>query len=204
MSRKRAPGAGRKPKGEFTGKSSTFTTRITAETRAALDHGAYESGLSLSQYVELLLKNGIRKQTKAEQRNRALGAAIERLAENIEGDTGGSWREDAFTGLSLRHAVETWLAYFAAQPSGALTVPASIEEMAAKMGEEYGAQVCKPAGLGHLCARGMIHEIESAMRNPDDDWTVPIYLNLPNIGFASHLARDLGLNKREKKDERRK
>ena len=40
MAKKRAPGAGRKPRGEFKGKSATLTTRITSETRAALDRAA--------------------------------------------------------------------------------------------------------------------------------------------------------------------
>lgn len=198
MSRKRAPGAGRKPKGDFVGKSATFTTRITAETRASLDHGARAKRLSLSQYVELLLKGALRQQPKAEKRNRALAAAITILAEDIEKDTGSSWAEDAFTGLALRYAVEAILSHFAASSSGTVTVPRSIDEMAAKMPEEFAAQLKRPAGLGHLRAFGIIHEIESATKYPDD-WTAPVYLHLPDIGFAADLARDLGSNKEGKK-----
>ena len=40
MRRKRAPGAGRKPRGEFKNKSRTLTTRITAATREALERAA--------------------------------------------------------------------------------------------------------------------------------------------------------------------
>ena len=35
--KKRAPGGGRKPAGDIHGKSSTLSTRITAETRQALE-----------------------------------------------------------------------------------------------------------------------------------------------------------------------
>ena len=53
--RKRAPGAGAKPKGPFKGKSATLTTRITPETRVELERSAQELGRSLSQEVELRL-----------------------------------------------------------------------------------------------------------------------------------------------------
>ena len=191
MSQKRAPGAGRKPMGDFTGKSATFTTRITAATRTSLERGAREKGHSLSQYVELLLKNALRQSSQAEKRNRALGAAITILAENVERDTGENWKDDPFTGLALRYAVEALLFRFAAAPSDTATIPPLIEETAGKMPEEFGAQLRKPAGLGHLRAFGMIHELESAIRFPDD-WTAPIYLHLSDIGIAESLARDLG------------
>jgi len=53
--RKRAPGGGRKPMGPYQGKGSMLTTRIMPETRAALEDGAVEKGVSLSQYVEWIL-----------------------------------------------------------------------------------------------------------------------------------------------------
>jgi hypothetical protein len=43
---KRAPGAGRKPRGEFRGKTATLTTRITPKTRAALERASRNSGRS--------------------------------------------------------------------------------------------------------------------------------------------------------------
>ena len=47
------PGA--KPRGPFEDRRKTFTTRITAETRAQLDAAAAHSGRSLSQEIELRL-----------------------------------------------------------------------------------------------------------------------------------------------------
>lgn len=43
---------GRPPKGEITGKSSVFTTRIRPELRSKLENSAQNSGRSLSQEVE--------------------------------------------------------------------------------------------------------------------------------------------------------
>ena len=54
--RKRGPGGGRKPKGDITGKGERFSTRITAETREALDREAADSGQSVSQVAERLLR----------------------------------------------------------------------------------------------------------------------------------------------------
>src|SRR5438094_547490 len=59
MPQKRAPGGGRKPKGEFSGKSATFSTRITPNLRKALDAAAKKSGRSLSQEVEHRLADSI-------------------------------------------------------------------------------------------------------------------------------------------------
>ncbi len=86
VTRKRAPGAGRKPRGPFKGKTATLTTRITAATRAALDAAAQKNGLSLSQEVERRLDNSILRDRSGnrKQRNRALAEAIAPLAEYIE------------------------------------------------------------------------------------------------------------------------
>lgn len=54
--RKRAPGGGRKPRGPFSGKLTTFSTRITKETRTLLDADARASGQSVSQAAERILR----------------------------------------------------------------------------------------------------------------------------------------------------
>jgi predicted HicB family RNase H-like nuclease len=63
MTAKRAPGGGRKPQGEFKGKASMLCTRITPETRMALEMAAKESGRSLSQEVEIRLEYSFRRKT---------------------------------------------------------------------------------------------------------------------------------------------
>ena len=72
--RRRAPGGGRKPLGPFAGKTEPLTTRITAETRQALEEGARLRGVSLSQYVEMLLCRGVGMKMQMERK-------LERLLE---------------------------------------------------------------------------------------------------------------------------
>jgi len=57
--KRRAPGGGRKPQGEFHGKSTTMTTRITPMLRKALDEACEASGRSLSQEVEYRLAQSV-------------------------------------------------------------------------------------------------------------------------------------------------
>ena len=51
--------AGRKPKGEYSGKSAVFSTRIRPDTRDALWQAAKASGRTLSQEVEFRLRRSI-------------------------------------------------------------------------------------------------------------------------------------------------
>ena len=131
--RKRAPGAGRKPKGEFAGKSATITTRIRPDTREALEKVARANRRSLSQEVEFRLRAGLLS-TDAQRRNQALTHSIARMAEAIEKGTGQSWLEDFFTSLALRSAIEAFIFHFAPISTDATAaVPSKIEEEAAKM-----------------------------------------------------------------------
>lgn len=80
--RKRRPGAGRKPKGPIKEKKENFSTRITAETRDALERESVETGYSISQIAEWLLRTSL----EAKHRRRtmrpiqALSFLVERVA----------------------------------------------------------------------------------------------------------------------------
>jgi hypothetical protein len=198
MPRKRAPGAGRKPKGEFAGKSETFTTRITPETRAALQRAADRANKSVSQIAERLLRTGLQKPTHTQQRNQALGQTIACLAENIERSTGKSWREDPFAGQALTYAVSSLLQNFTSTVPEQLEIPKAVEVAAARMPTDFAQLYGTPAGHGYIAAHAMIAEIESAMRTgAPDEWSVPINLQLPDE-LAHHIGRDLMLTKRSK------
>src|SRR4030088_3168484 len=54
--RKRRPGAGRKPSGGFAGNSAWLSTRITPEGRASRDGAPAANGQSLSQEIERRLR----------------------------------------------------------------------------------------------------------------------------------------------------
>jgi hypothetical protein len=88
MARKRAPGAGRKPRGEFKGKSATLTTRIMPETRAAMQRAAQKSGRSLSQEVERRLNDSVLNDRNRRSDVRALVEAIAIVSEKVEIATG--------------------------------------------------------------------------------------------------------------------
>jgi hypothetical protein len=115
MAKKRAPGGGRKPSGPITGKVSTFSTRITAETRAALDAEAEVRGLSVSQVAERLLELGIgvirdRDRTIPSQ---GLLCAIGMLAAKCELTLPDgrrlAWNDDAFLFDALKIAINSFL-----------------------------------------------------------------------------------------------
>jgi TraY domain len=193
--RKRAAGAGRKPKGEFTGKTATITTRIQPDTRDALEEAAQTSGRSLSQEVEFRLKAGLRKPIQSERRNQALGQMIAFTADWIEKAAGRSWRDDPFTGQALWHAVEALAFYLGPDVSGeSIEVPPLVTQSSTKMPPELAGRFCTARGFGHLNAQFVINEIEQAARPPapPDEWSTPIFSTAHESVLGS-IGRDLGL-----------
>jgi hypothetical protein len=202
--RKRAPGAGRKPKGEFVGKTATVTTRIMPDTREALEEAARASNRSLSQELEFRLRASLRRPTKAQQRNEALGYAIMFVAEAIEKDTGRSWLEDPFTGLALRYAIDQLAFYFApVSTEGSAEIPPGIEEGAAKMPSLFAEQYRKPAGFAAVTAHLIIAQIKSASRSPEvphNEWNMPIFFTAHEAVLAQ-IGRDLGLGAKKNREK---
>jgi len=161
MARKRAPGAGRKPRGEFKGKTATLTTRITPGTRKALERAAKESGLSLSQEVERRLDRSILKERNRAPDVLALAEAFAQIIENVQERTGKYWREDAFTGEAIRHGIDFLIRHFAA--SGVPVIPSSVDkaaEEAAARGLPVNERDRSPAGIGASATGKVITLIE--------------------------------------------
>ena len=160
MARKRAPGAGRKPRGDFKGKTATLTTRITSETRAALDRAARKSNRSLSQEVEHRLNGSIRRDRDHNRHRhvRGLAETIAILTDWVEEATQKRWIDDPFTAEALRRAIEFLVFHFGAP--GPPQVPASVKDAAARMPPQARDQSMTPAGVGHAAAGGLISWIE--------------------------------------------
>ena len=160
MATKRAPGAGRKPRGEFKGKTATLTTRITPETRAALERAAEKSGRSLSQEVEHRLNDSIRRDYEHNRHRhiRALAEAIAILIHWVERATQKRWIDDPFTAEALRRGIEFLVFHFGAP--GTPEVPASVKDAAARVPLQARDQSMTPAGVGHAQAGGLISWIE--------------------------------------------
>jgi len=198
--RKRKPGGGRKPGGEFPGKSATFTTRIQPETRRALDEAAKASRpkRSVSAVAEHILKTGLQRPS-GKPRNTALARAIALLAENIEDGTGKNWREDQWTGMALRYAVEALLYHYAPTPppEGVPAVPSAIDQAAGKMPSAFAEQYRTSPGFGHLRAYNLILEIEQAAPGEINEWTVAIFLNA-KPGVLGVIRSGLGLGQNAK------
>jgi hypothetical protein len=192
LKRTRAPGAGRPRKAEADKKASAFTTRITAETRRALEASARKHRRSLSQEAEAGLRDYLKKPA-GEAHNRAIAAIIFGLAERIEQQTGKSWQTDVFTSMALRYAVDAVLVHVAPGTEENPAIPPAVEKHAAKMGE-FADRYRRPAGLGHMRAYSLIDEIESRPRAGEktDEWTTPIFMNASQE-MIDLLAKDLDL-----------
>jgi len=158
LAKKRAPGAGRKPSGEFKGKSATLTTRITPETRAAMERAAQKSGRSLSQEVEHRLNDSVLNERDRRSDVRALAEAIAIITEKVELATGKQWLQDAFTGDALRGGIEVLVRHFA--PHGARVIPPNVEEAAARVLPEASERDRSPTRIGEIEAFKVITMIE--------------------------------------------
>jgi hypothetical protein len=174
MVRKRAPGAGRKPRGEFAGKSATITTRIRPETRSSLEQAARASRRSLSQEIERRLRESLSSSERRPAHHRVLGELAQLAAENIEQITGTSWIADSFTAEATRHAIDEVLAHFAPPQPASHTIPDRVERMAAAMPREIAEAYRRPVALALMQATGLTAWIESAHRvEQPNEWSDP-------------------------------
>ena len=164
MKPKRAPGAGRKSQGEYKGKTATLTTRITLDTRTALEKAAKETGRSLSQEIENRLRRSIASDhgSGEEKHNRAFGRLALELAGMVEAMTGEGWRTDPFAHRALRAALNIILDRLA--PTGEFKVPALWEGMATRWAERepsLAAQVRTPEAAGNSAAMSVWLQLET-------------------------------------------
>jgi hypothetical protein len=159
MARKRGPGGGRKPRGEFKGKTAMLTTRITPETRGWLESAAQKSGRSLSQEVEYRLRQSLTKNRDRRKDVLALGEAIAMLLQCVERATKAHWRDDAFTCRAFQHGIEFLISHFGARET--LAVPPSVKGAAAEMPPALAKRYSSAKGVGVTEAGRVITLIES-------------------------------------------
>ena len=199
MKRKRAPGAGRKPQGEYKGKTATLTTRIAPDTRTALEKAAKQTGRSLSQEIEDRLRRSIASDygSGEEKHNRAFGRLTIEVAGMVEAMTGERWRTDRFAHRALRAALNIILDQLA--PTGELKVPPLWEGMATRWAERepsLGEQVRTPEAAGNSAAMSVWLQLEMVEKPTDlssgrryED----VYYAYPNI------RRDLDIPSRKER-----
>jgi hypothetical protein len=182
MSRKRAPGGGRKPQGEFSSKSAQLATRVTFETRKALDAAAKKSGRSLSQEVERRLRDSLKSSAKAarDRPTAALAYLVTRLAELINAISKRPWTSNRWCIETLKFAVTTLLDQ----------VPADESDRPAHLG------AFTPEILGTALGLQIFHNVERADPDGDVSTTWPKEFR-PDVEMAalalSDVRRDLNI-----------
>ena len=122
VKRKRAPGGGRKPKGEFAGLESPLSIRMPAEMRARLAASARRSNRSLSQEVLARLNRSLNKDIdkSVDPAMRAICFLISSLAYSIHWNM-PNWRSDPFMFKAIKIGIGKLLD--ALEPSGEIRLP---------------------------------------------------------------------------------
>jgi hypothetical protein len=120
--RKRAPGGGRKPKGDFAGLTSPVCIRMPPALRAQLKTAARRSGRSISQEVLSRLDGSLnRERDKATDRPmRAICFLISSLAYSVHWNM-PNWRSDPFLFRAIRIGIDKLLD--ALEPAGEMKLP---------------------------------------------------------------------------------
>jgi len=169
MVRRRAPGGGRKPAGDFSGNSAALTMRITTATRESLEAACKKSGRSLGQEAQTRLDWSFaedRKRRLDDRRRhvRVLSEAISLVTEYIERATGKWWCDDAFTGTAVRFGIERLLLQYA--PKDDPQLPPNVKTATAEQRTTFTVDG-SPADVGATQAAHVIAWIESSP-HPDD------------------------------------
>jgi TraY domain-containing protein len=146
MARKRAPGGGRKPRGE--GPAVHFNTRIAPEIKRRLERDAKRSGRSLSREIELRLADAIKNAPEAGDQTRALAylitqaARIAQTAERRPGTAPFDWRRNRFDFETFKTAVVHLLDRLApAGMAGESTYADTTIETPEQMGRNFASIV---------------------------------------------------------------
>jgi hypothetical protein len=130
--KKRASGGGRKPAGDIHGKKAWFSTRITAETRAALEAEAAASEKSVSQVAEALLVEAIatRREVSLDDPLKAFAYLIAQLEEVTCHGLDRDWRTDRFMFEAFKRAIIKFMDGIA--PAGEMRSPIEDTPLLAK------------------------------------------------------------------------
>jgi hypothetical protein len=207
MARKRAPGAGRKPQGEYANRTAPFTMRMSKDLRVALEREAKRSGRVLSQEVEHRLRGSLPASKKDEwrsPRHYALGRLLARAALGVELSTGvvavgRGWLDNAFAAQAVRAALLVIMDRL--MPDEPLEIPEAVKKSAAnfaRLPNEHAAEMAAfcstPAGVGSSIANGLLSDLEIYEFPP---------LDLPDNIFYSdafnlmpRIRKELGLAKK--------
>jgi hypothetical protein len=216
--RKRAPGGGRKSQGPISGKTHVFTTRISAETREALDREATLSGQSLSQVAEVLIRAGLnrRRELDRDRPMRALCFLIAELAKFLSLDRSLSskksisfgkadetyWRTNPFVFKALQAAIPLAMQEFA--PDGPVVPPEAFKKHHKYLGkkppqtpEEWAADMTDWLMFAMINLQRPRRSILPGVRG--DEWAAKFDTWIYGLFDA---GKDLGINQSEDGDSK--
>lgn len=129
MAKKRAPGGGRKPKGDFSALVSALTIRMPSDMRKLLDLAAADSGKSVTQEILGRIRTSFQRDREKAPKTevRALCFLIAKLASDVVGSRNSdgwqrySWRSDRFFFCAFKTALVELLDQL--EPQGELRLP---------------------------------------------------------------------------------
>jgi hypothetical protein len=174
--RKRAPGGGRKPRGEYANRRASFTMRMSQELRNRLDRECGQSGRVLSQEVEHRLQESFAWPIKMQKEwgpphIMALARLVVQVARAVEGAVGASfnathdglaWHRNRFTHAALTVALNAVLEHF--KPGGKLSVPKAVKASAARFArvdpDRSAEHYRRPETVGLSCGGGVIVDLQ--------------------------------------------
>jgi hypothetical protein len=196
---------GRKPKGEFSGKTSNFSTRIQPETRKALEKEAKATGQSVSQFAERLIVAGLaeRQDEKKDKALRALCFLIGEIARqvvvpiiNAEKKVEGvifDWRSRPFFYKAFKVAVCRVLDSL--DPPGEAKCPITRVELGEPnpFMEKFAASLKSPEARGEYVAEYIVRSLKEAPNlSAEERETRRQYLN--RLGIPSLLREFYGVS----------
>jgi Arc-like DNA binding dprotein len=211
VKRKRAPGGGMKPRGEFSGLTSVLSLRMPDDMRAQLESAAKKHRPTKRSLTQELLKRLERSfnEDREKSRDPALRALLYLIGEVAEGVTNPApvrlkntrplWHSDPFLFRAFRIAVDKLLDEF--EPPGEIKPPPGFVEPADGFeiftASKYMRDIYQsPKTLGGFVAAGIMRALYSPA--PADnlaDWPRPRW---DDYGMQS-ASRDLGLKPKGRK-----
>jgi hypothetical protein len=162
MAKKRAPGGGRKPRGQ--GPAQHFNTRIAPEVRHRLVQAAKRNDQTLSSEIERRLRESLEVEERwGGDHHYALARLVTNAAQRIERSAGKRWLDDAFVAQALRAVVLIILNRL--MPDAPLQTPESVKKstanFAAHLPPEQAAFHNTPEGFGSAIAGSILYELET-------------------------------------------
>lgn len=182
---KRAPGGGRKPKGEFSDLTSPLSFRMPASMRKQLEAARRKSGRSTTQEMLWHLRNSLN-ENRRRARDPALQALLYLIAEAADGVTcpvgmhvAGMrplWRSDPFLFRAFKLAVGKLLD--ALEPAGEIKPPESLEITDWVVVHLFEPKFLRdayqtPEALADFCAAGILQALirTEPLKKSDPDIT---------------------------------